>query len=420
MGRSRLLIGMLGLVLAASTVMRWGAAQAQTDALQTPEAPTPTEEPTAGPAETPTEEPTAEPTETPASPDAQPAPAEIAGQPATPTHALLIEAEGNLVWQPVDAQGLVRQPATPLTMELDKAERVTALYPSPSGREVLLFVDRPGPDAGEGTWKAYVVSPPDGRPQEIFTSAQYGLPFRFLAWRPLSSQVAYWDGTAIWLMDVATGKSELVARPEAWADLPYSPLVESLAFSPDGNRMVVSFTLTGSGWETWIAGSDGMGARRLFASDMATYGLSWPPDGSLIAFIADDLEVMSPDGEGRRIVGHDFIGGLPPAWSPDSRFIAFTAAESLPKPAGSAGWTGYRVHVVDVASGEESILDAGTRGGEVLPTWSPDAKVLIFLSDRAGSPEVWRVAADGTNMLPVTTDGLPKSVIPVWVPSDGQ
>lgn len=213
-----------------------------------------------------------------------------------------------------------------------------------------------------------MVSPPEGRQREIFTSAQYGLPFRFLAWRPRSSQVAYWDGTAIWLMDVTTGRSELVGRPEAWADLPYAPLVESLAFSADGNRMVVSFPRTGSGLETWIAGSDGSWACRLFASDTATYGLSWSPDGSLIAFVADGLEVMSPDGEGRRIVGHNFIGGVPPAWSPDSGYIAFTAAESLQKAVGTAGWAGYRVHVVDVVSGEKSTLDAGTRGEELLPS----------------------------------------------------
>jgi Tol biopolymer transport system component len=325
-----------------------------------------------------------------------------------------------LLWQPVDTQGLVRGPATRLKMELAGDERVTALYPSPNGREVLVFVDAPGPFGAEGSWRAYVFSPPDGRPQQIFTSEQYGLPFKFLAWHPHTSWVAYWDGTGIWLKDVATGTSKLVARPEAWGDLPYPPQVESMAFSPDGSRMVVSFTLTGSGWELWIAKSDGTEARRLFASDTAIYGLSWSPDGSLIAFVSDNLEVITPDGEGRRIVGHDFIGGLPPAWSPDGRFIAFTAAQSLPKPVGSAGWSGYRVRVVDITSGEEITLPGGARGGEVLPTWSPDGNILVFLSDRTGSPEIWRAAPDGTNMLPITMDGLPKSVIPVWVPSNGQ
>jgi len=320
----------------------------------------------------------------------------------------------------VDPQGLTLRPASPLPEKLAAAERVTALYPSPSGAEVLFFADVRGPDGGEGTWRAYVVAPPGGQPRELFSSAKYGLTFKFLGWRPQSSQVAYWDGTTIWLTDVTTGKSTLGARPETWADLPYPPLVESLAFSPDGGRMVVSFTLTGTGWETWIAESDGTDARRLFASEMATYGLSWSPDGSLIAFVADELEVISPDGQGRRTVGHDFIGGLPPAWSPDSRFIAFTAAESLAKPVGSAGWTGYRVHVVDIASGEESTLDAGPRGGEVLPSWSPDGRTLIFLSDRSGSEEVWRTAPDGSNMTPITSDGLPKRVVPVWVLSAAQ
>jgi Tol biopolymer transport system component len=392
----------------AMVMLVLGAAKAQRDPLQITQAPLPTKSPGA------------EPTETPPSPDIQPVPSEIASQPLTTGYALLFEEEGRLLWQPVDTQGLVRGPATRLKMELAGDERVTALYPSPNGREVLVFVDAPGPFGAEGSWRAYVFSPPDGRPQQIFTSEQYGLPFKFLAWHPHTSWVAYWDGTGIWLKDVATGTSKPVARPEAWGDLPYPPQVESMAFSPDGSRMVVSFTLTGSGWELWIAKSDGTEARRLFASDTAIYGLSWSPDGSLIAFVSDNLEVITPDGEGRRIVGHDFIGGLPPAWSPDGRFIAFTAAQSLPKPVGSAGWSGYRVRVVDITSGEEITLPGGARGGEVLPTWSPDGNILVFLSDRTGSPEIWRAAPDGTNMLPITMDGLPKSVIPVWVPSNGQ
>lgn len=408
MGWTRLFIAGLGLILAVSTVVLWNVIRAQTDRPQIADVTTPTEEPITDPAATPT------------SPSAQPLPTQITDQLARLTNALLIEVNGRLVWQPVDAQGLAQQSSTYLVLGLAENERVTALYPSPSGREVFLFVDSAVPDSGEGTWKAYVLSFPDGRLRELFTSARYGLPFKFLAWRPQSSQIAYWDGTGIWLMDVTTGEAKLIARPEAWAGLPYPPLVESLAFSPDGSYMVVSFTLTGSGWEMWVARSDGTEAHRLFTSDMATYGLSWSPDGSLIAFVSNDLEVISPNGQGRRVVGHDFIGGLPPAWSPDGRFIAFTAAESLPKPVGSAGWSGYRVHIVDVVSGEERALEAGGQGGEVLPGWSPDGSVLIFLSDRSGKTEVWRADPDGTNMWPVTTDGLPKSVSPVWMLTDEQ
>ncbi len=409
MDRTRLFIGVLSLILVVSATVLWTVVRAQTDRPQVAEVTTPTEESITDPAATP------------ASPSAQPLPTQITDQLARLTNVLLIEVDGKLVWQPVDAQGLVRQPSSTYLMSgLAKNERVTALYPSPSGREVLVFVDSAGSDGGEGTWKAYVISPPNGRPREVFTSARYGLPFKFLAWRPQSSQVAYWEGTGIWLMDVTTGKAELIARPDVWAGLPYPPLVESLAFSPDGSRMVVAFTLTGSEWEMWVARSDGTEARQLFTSEMATYGLSWSPDGSLIAFVSNDLEVMSPDGQGRRVVGHDFVGGLPPAWSPDGRFIAFTAAKSLPKPVGSAGWSGYQVHIVDMVSGEEKVIEAGERGGEVLPSWSPDGSVLLFLSDRGGKTEVWRADPDGTNVWPVTTDGLPKRVRPVWMLVDEQ
>jgi len=173
---------------------------------------------------------------------------------------------------------------------------------------------------------------------------------------------------------------------------------------------VTSFTLTGEGYEVWAANADGSAPQLLFKSDYGISAMSWSPDGQLVAFVGNGVEVMTPDGQNRRKVGSGFIGGLPPAWSPDSRYLAFTL-EARPS---------YKIHIVDVASGTEKALVSDDSRSDVLPAWSPDGAWLVFLSDwtdARGGSEVWIARPDGTELRQLTSDGKPKRSAPVWLPS---
>ncbi|MEN3273571.1 MAG: hypothetical protein V7636_2332, partial [Actinomycetota bacterium] len=76
---------------------------------------------------------------------------------------------------------------------------------------------------------------------------------------------------------------------------------------------------------------------------------------------------------------------------PDGLTIAFTAQwwEEL------AGKPGSRIAVVDVASGEITVLGRGSK-----PAWSPDGRTLAYLSD---------VDEDGVNQLRLSVDGAERS-----------
>lgn len=122
---------------------------------------------------------------------------------------------------------------------------------------------------------------------------------RIFGWHPDSRHLIYSpdDGT-IWLSDVNTGERTLVGETQKWANLPYGPAVDGVAFSPDGKRLVASFTLTGQGYEVWTANADGSEPRQLFLFEdaRAVFGFAWSPDGNHIAFLGPEgLEIISPE-----------------------------------------------------------------------------------------------------------------------------
>ncbi len=341
---------------------------------------------------------------------------------------LLFVSSDKLQWLPAGERLAEVMPAQAgrVVEQVDRAieatESVVRLYPSPDGRYVVFFAASTPPR--DEIARAYVWSPHRDQPPRVIV-AEVDWSLKFFGWRPHTGQVV-WGGEDIWLLDVETGeRTSLIAQPKEWADLPYDPAVHGVAVSPDGGRMIVSFSLSGidSGWEVWSANIDGTEPRRLFTSPGFVAGISWSPNGKWVAYVrGGSLEVMSPDGEGRRAFGTVPIGGLAPAWSPDSRYLAFTVVNDMPSasshdvpPDSGFDFSPYTVRIADVLTGEERDLVEDAIGGEILPVWSPDGKQVVFLSDRSGATEVWVADVDGANLRQVTFDGQPKRTAPVWI-----
>ncbi len=250
------------------------------------------------------------------------------------------------------------------------------------------------------------------------------------------------------------------ATPFEAADLYRISQVESPAVAPDGKRVVFSRAAFDIGTdrrtnELWLATLDGQGIvdRRLLVSG-AQSAAQWSPDGTRIAWLgtlAGKPQIFAlalADGIARPVTTGKLAPSAP-AWSPDSRSLAFSAqVDATPaklagmptKPEG-ATWAaepritsafryrsneggyraaGYRhLFVVDASGGEPRQITRGdfdhldAQGGL---EWARDGRALIVASNRRSDADLrgresdlWLVPLDGPAKQLTSTDGVERN-----------
>lgn len=164
---------------------------------------------------------------------------------------------------------------------------------------------------------------------------------------------------------------------------------------------------------------------------------------------ARELFVMDYDGfESRQVTADGFLN-LMPHWSPDRRFLVFTAYRNrntqeidMIELATGKRWTlvsqgGLNItpalspdgHFLAYSSSHEGNaelyrLDTRTKavhrlttnaGGDLSPSWAPSGRELVFASDRSGGPQLFLMSADGSNVRRLTFDG-DYNAAPSWSP----
>jgi Tol biopolymer transport system component len=176
-------------------------------------------------------------------------------------------------------------------------------------------------------------------------------------------------------------------------DLPIDSYTYDLAASPDGKRILFSFSRgIGFGSEIWVADPDGRGAKRLLADLGNILALArWSPDGEGIAFIkipdtqtpysVGGLWVMEADGSGlRKLADADAGHGYAAAWSPEGTRLAFVVRSNPedPRADGSLEALVSNIALLDISTGAVTQVTHFTRGRAETPLWSPDGNTLWF------------------------------------------
>jgi dipeptidyl aminopeptidase/acylaminoacyl peptidase len=263
---------------------------------------------------------------------------------------------------------------------------------SPDGKSIAFFSTR---DGQRGIW----VAGPDRRVPRFVAAVRDtnffitydGEPF---AWSPDSKMLAYISATEEIDRDPASesGKSD---DPRVVDRIQYK---SRTSFS-DNLRTHV-----------WVADVEAPQSRQLTSGQFYDHALSFSPRGDEIVFLSNhelnpdannnsDIFAVNLQGQVRQIT--DTAGcEYEPAWSPDGKWIAYTATS---RDVTTIDSVAEDAHLwVTTPTGDRRVelteeLDRRARE----PRWSADSKSLFFLAGEHGRTLVYRIAPEGGKARPL-------------------
>jgi Tol biopolymer transport system component len=189
-------------------------------------------------------------------------------------------------------------------------------------------------------------------------------------------------------------------------------------FSPNGRRVAFVRSPRQFASELWVMNADGSGQRRLAARGDKP---AWSPDSRRIAYVSGSysgpLVIRSVDGRGEIVVRGS---NLRPSWSPDGRSIAFSresrelmvvgsdgrGLRRIRRNADALGWSRRGAVVLGTDRGIE-VVGTNGRGARRLAraggpigsfAWSPDRRRFAFVDGR-GRLRVASAAGGGVRDL---------------------
>jgi TolB protein len=171
-----------------------------------------------------------------------------------------------------------------------------------------------------------------------------------------------------------------------------------------------------SGGRVYRIDGDGEQAAPLTPEGVTALSPVWSPDGRTIAYTR--LEggrggvIVQPLGGGTSQVAPGAQSGLniTPAFAPDGRTLAFARSDE-------SGTDIFTANVVDRCCAQR--LTVGRFADNLSPTFSPDGRRIAFVSTRSGPPQIYVMAANGTDqelLAPFDYGATGASNAPEWSP----
>jgi len=153
-------------------------------------------------------------------------------------------------------------------------------------------------------------------------------------------------------------------------------------------------------YSLYVADQDGENEFKIMEDDEPIMSPAWSPDSRRIAYVSFDgnhssIRVQTlRTGNFIKVSEKPGINGAP-AFSPDGRQLVLTLG-------GVDG--NLDIHVLDINSRQSRRITTN-RAIDTEGSWSPDGRYIYFTSDRSGGPQIYRVAASGGTPERVTFEG---------------
>ena len=149
-----------------------------------------------------------------------------------------------------------------------------------------------------------------------------------------------------------------------------------------------------------VSDQDGENEYKIMESSDPIMSPAWSPDSRRLAYVSFEGNRSSVfiqtlrTGNRIQVSSKPGINGAP-AFSPDGRKLVLTLG-------GVDG--NLDIHVLDINSKQAKRLTTH-RAIDTEGSWSPDGRYIYFTSDRSGGPQVYRVSVNGGQAERVTFDG---------------
>jgi len=223
------------------------------------------------------------------------------------------------------------------------------------------------------------------------------------------------DGTLLFSFDNVSAPTRLVWMDRAGKivnNIQPEPLpfqLPSLRLSPDGKQLVQATRESGK-TDYWIVNlARGTRTRLTFDNSARGWFCGWTPDGQRVMYASGDtppvyqIRLKAADGSGET---REFLNGLDATFSPDGKFIVYSAPERLQEQQGWDLW------YVGTEPGAKPLPFLVTPKDQRYAEFSPDGNYVAYASTESGRYEVYvKPFRTGEGKSRVSIDG---GYVPRW------